>query len=385
MPVQIEANSAAAHRRRQGGYSQVVVFLARSQLRTPVFRTGDRTYTWLDVLLDAMLHGDWADFERHLIHGQACAAEAERTDRWPDAAEIEAASNDFRYARDLLTSEETEAWLERVGFDMDVWSTVLTRDVLRSRWPDLAVLLAGAGAVTTIEETLISAEGICSGLFTQFAQRLAERAAVARTSDDPGSEANVITMIEAARTRNAPWLAALPDRELDESLRHLGAIASRAGSALAAAITPAALAVHLERYRLDWLRVDLERLDFDTEAAAREAEWCVREDGLTLSEVAIESRRSVMDQRALLDALPVSLRPAVLSASPGELVGPIEVEGRFVVAHLVAKTSPTLDDAVVRARAERSIGASLRSKAVLAHVTWIERLERLERVEEPTT
>jgi hypothetical protein len=86
-------------------------------------------------MLDAMLHGDWVDFERHLAHGAACAAEAERTNGWPDPADIDAAMNDFRYARDLLTSEETEAWLERMHFDVEIWSDVLTRDILRARWP----------------------------------------------------------------------------------------------------------------------------------------------------------------------------------------------------------------------------------------------------------
>ena len=170
--------------------------------------------------------------------------------------------------------------------------------------------------------------------------------------------------------------------QLDHKLRQLARIASRAGSQLAAAITPAAMATHLDRYRLDWLRVDLERLDFMTDAAAREAECCVREDGLTLSEVAIESRRSVTDERALLDTLPAALRHAVLSASPGELVGPIEIDGRFIVAQILAKTPATLDDPLIRARAGRSVADAVRSKAVLSQVKWIERLER---IEEPTS
>ena len=355
------------------------MFLARPQLRLPVFRTGDRIYTWLDIMLDAMLHGDWADFERHLAHGAACAAEADRTDAWPDPADVEAASNDFRYARDLITSEETEAWLERMGFDMEIWSDVLTRDILRSRWPELrSALPADAAVVTAIDNTLISAEGICSGRFTQFAQRLAERAAVAQTADNPGDETDVDTVINAAKTRNAAWFKAMPHDQLDQKLRQLARIASRAANQLAAAITPAAMATHLDRYRLDWLRIDLERLDFKTDAAAREAEWCVREDGLSLSDVAIESRRSVTDERALLDTLPATLRHAVLSASPGELVGPIEVDGRFIVAHILAKTPAVLDDPLIRARAERSVADAVRSKAVLSQVKWIERLERIE-------
>jgi hypothetical protein len=192
----------------------------------------------------------------------------------------------------------------------------------------------------------------------------------------------VDTVINDARTSHAAWFEAVSHDDLDQTLHHLARIASRAGNQLAAALTPAAMATHLDRYRLDWLRIDLERLDLKTEAAAREAEWCVREDGLTLSEVAIESRRSVTDERVLLDALPAALRQAVLSAPPGGLVGPIEVAGRFVVAHVLAKTPATLDDPLIRARAERSVADAVRSKAVLSHVKWIERLER---VEEPTS
>ena len=50
-------------------------------------------------------------------------------------------------------------------------------------------------------------------------------------------------------------------------------------------------------------RVDLERVSFNTADAAREAICCVRDDGLTLTDVAIESRRAVRDTRDLLERI----------------------------------------------------------------------------------
>ena len=56
-------------------------------------------------------------------------------------------------------------------------------------------------------------------------------------------------------------------------------------------------------------------MSFDTADAAREAICCVRDDGLTLTDVAIESRRAVRDTRDLLERIEPELRDVVLSAS----------------------------------------------------------------------
>src|SRR6185295_10880683 len=85
-----------------------------SRWRQKVFSVGPRDYVWLDVFLAAMLRGEWRQFERELGEGLDClAAAADPPAAWPDDREIEEAANVFRYERDLISSDETIAWLDR--------------------------------------------------------------------------------------------------------------------------------------------------------------------------------------------------------------------------------------------------------------------------------
>ena len=348
--------------------------LTHPRWNRPVFRIGSRPYSWLDVLLGAMARGDWARFEAHLAAGAACAAAAEGADAWPEAHDVEAAATRFRYERDLLTSEETEGWLARAGLSLETWSEVLTRDVLRARSNERLAGPPGTGDVShEVDGDLVAAEGICSGTFAEFARTLAERLAVAETASGLVDAAAVSAAVATARSAYAGWLGTLDAGAVERRLTDLATADAAYTRVAGEAVLDSALLQHLDRYRLEWMRIDLERLAFSTAEAAREAAWCVREDGLTLSEVAIESRQPVEDVRTLLDGLAEPLRDAVLSARPDDLVGPVAVEDRYEVALVVAKHPATLDDPLVRARAARSVVEALTAKAVLAHVTWIEK------------
>lgn len=340
--------------------------LTGSYWSTPVVRVGERTYTWRDVVLFAMAAGEWEPFVATLSRGLACGADAEANGDWPDDSTLDQAATAFRYDRDLLTSEETEAWLERHGLDLDSWSDALMREVLRRDRGDRVT--ADVLAPADIDDATLIAEGVCTGAFDRWAGMLAARAAVAHLQDAASPDDDGSGDIVA---RHAPWLDGLDgvDAQLAPIVRALAA--DRA--AVAAAVTAEALAIHVDRARLDWVRVDLERITFPSVDAAREAALCVREDGLTLSEVAIESRLPVVDARTLLDALDPALRDAVLSASPGDTIGPIETPGGVVVAHVVGKAAASLDDPLVRARAERSVVDTLRERALVSHARWLQR------------
>jgi hypothetical protein len=113
-------------------------------------------------------------------------------------------------------------------------------------------------------------------------------------------------------------------------------------------------------------------MSFESADAAREAACCVREDGLTLSEVAIESRQPVRDTRDLLERLDPGLRQAVLGADVDELVGPLIVGLRHEVVWVVGKKPGDLADPIVRARAEEAVVDQMVARAILTHVRWAE-------------
>ncbi|MFN7976787.1 MAG: hypothetical protein U0P30_01540 [Vicinamibacterales bacterium] len=341
--------------------------LTGSYWSTPIVRVGERTYTWRDVVLFAMVTGEWDAFAADLALGLACAHDAGEHDDWPDDGVLDEAATAFRYDRDLLTSEETEAWLERHGLSLDSWSDALMRDVLRRDRGDRVT--AGELEPDDIDGPTLIAEGVCTGAFPRWAGTLAARAAVAQLHDGtPVPDADTAATMTG---RYAAWLEALDD--VEAHVQPLVAAVAADRAVIAAALTAEALATHVDRARLDWVRVDLEQLTFPSIDAAREAALCVREDGLTLSEVAIESRQPVVDARTLLDALDPALRDAVLSASPGDTIGPIETAGGVVVAHVVGKAAASLDDPLVRARAERSVIEALRERAAVAHARWLQR------------
>lgn len=337
---------------------------------TPVVRVGERTYAWADVALFGMAAGEWAAFETRLRQGLACAAEAERLDDWPDDVALDDAATAFRYARDLLTTEETEGWLARTGLDLDSWSDALMRDLLRQQWADrLDALDIAAWTPADVEPRALLADAICSGTLARWAEMLAARAATAQgygaaiESDGPDTEGLLVS--------HAAWLDGV-DAAADR-LHHLAVVVAADRAATAAAIDDDALERQLDRARLDWVRVDLEALRFPTAAAAQEAALCVREDGLSLSDVAIESHHAIDDYRTLLDALDEALRDAVLSASPGDTIGPLQTATGWIVAHVVGKTAADLADPLVRARAEAALVDGLRDRAALAHARWLVR------------
>ena len=82
-----------------------------------MFSVAGRDYLWLDVFLAAMLRGAWQPFETQLRESLACLAEAKSRRELPHASRIEQAATAFRYGRDLLTTDETIAWINRVRPD----------------------------------------------------------------------------------------------------------------------------------------------------------------------------------------------------------------------------------------------------------------------------
>ena len=338
-----------------------------------MFSVAGRDYLWLDVFLGAMLRGEWQPFEAQLRESLACLADARSRRQLPHASRVEEAATAFRYDRDLLTTDETLAWIERAGLTIDEWTDFLVGRLLRHQWNGrLGDLLRCHGGSLTITDSAFSAEGICSGWFDHQAMTLAARAAVCATFVDMTCEPVDLAPIQRTRRDHAAWLAALDPGDLAR-LAHLARLESTFEAQKRAIVTPEALAALVARHRLDWMRVDLERLVFDSADAAREAAWCVREDGVTLSDVAIESRLQLHDSRELLERLEPELRDVVLGAGSDRLIGPVQVGSRYEVGWVVAKTPPDLADPLVYARAAEAVVEHMVGNAVRSHVHWVDR------------
>lgn len=343
--------------------------LAADTWLAPLFKTSAHTYTWLDMALAAMIRGDWSRFNYRLTRGAALVARAERLNAWPTSADIDAAATAFRYERELLTIDETEEWLARSGLTMELWTDILIRDLLRAGDVEVAIDTVAVAS----EEALVRAEGICSGLFLRFTEQLAARAALADALDEPVEPDAVQAIVDSVHQAWPAWLDGIAAERLEARLRRLAAVDAGFQAVAARMADDEAMAARVDRSRLEWMRIDLERLSFATADAAAEAALCVREDGMTLSDVAMEAGQPIEDVRAVLEDLEEPLRDVVLSGGVDTLVGPVDLGGRLTVAMVLCKIPPSLDDPLIRSRAERAIVESLGQKAIFSHVTWLEK------------
>ena len=353
--------------------------LLSSRWRQKVFSVGPREYVWLDVFLAAMLRGEWRQFERQLVEGLACLAAAARpagrvARRSPDRGSRERVSLRTRPDR----QRRDHRWLDRAGLTFDAWTDYLVRRLLHDRWRDrLDGLLAAAPGPgeQSRTSTLPPKDSVrAPSIGSCGCWRAVPRPAwgIEDALDDGTPE------VEPRAGRSPPDRArrlagALPAGEVSERVMHLARLESAFHARARAAATADALASQLARHRLEWTRVDLERVSFETADAAREAVCCVRDDGLTLSEVAIESRQPVRDTRDLLERLEPELRDVVLGAGVDELVGPVAVGSRHEVVWVVGKRPADLADPLVRARAEAAVVDQMVARAILTHVRWAER------------
>ncbi len=320
-------------------------------LEERIFSIGGVTLAGRDVVAAARRWGDWARLEEEVRRGLACAEHAD--DTGDDVAEddLETAAQEFRYERDLISGQDMQAWLDRWSLDAADWMEYLRRRLLRERWgAEVAAIAAEHPVEPEDVEEVLHAEAVCSGFLERLARKLAGRASA------------------AARARDEGWIGAEPSGDgLGPALERIDA---GFRSFCDHVVTPAALAAQVAAHRLEWVRAHCRCLALPTIEGAREAALCVREDGMDLDEVARSAGATAEVAHAFLDGYDDTLRDALLAARPGDLLGPIVSGDRFVVILVHDKVLPSLDDPVVRRRAQERLLDSALAREVHDRVEW---------------
>jgi hypothetical protein len=311
-----------------------------------MFAVNDQKFGWGEIVAAAEVWREWQPFFEQTRQALACLRLAAKTGQLPAAAETREAITAFRYAHNLISAEEAQAWLNRWGMTVDSWASYFRGQLLLKRWAGRLGEIVSANPIIDEEVAeVIRRHAVCAGKLGHWAVRLAGRAAMAANSGslDAGgpSPAGVIARIEAEF-----------ERERQQS------------------ITPKLIETKIAAHRLDWMRFDCRYLWFAEESIAREAAWCVREDGLTLDEVATNARGQVRQWIFYADEIGASVRPYFLAARQGDLLGPMKIREGYPVFSLVKKCVPAPDDPQIRERAEESIIASLIKQAMNERVKW---------------
>lgn len=333
-----------------------------------VFSVGEECFTWADVVLAAIRHGDWAEQSTRTRHGLAALRRVTAAGEEVPAARITAAAKRFRYERELLAADELDAWLDRFGLSHADWHDCLSRELLRSRSHGAAA----ASAICDAEVlACVGVDAICGGLLESTAHRLGAHAALAVDVPDerilPDQHADDATHAATAAQALGGTIA-----EWEERLRRIGHIEARASDARARLVDQPAVEHAVAEHRLDWLGLELDVLDFSREPAAREAALCVRADDLDLAVVAERSGARLTRRSLRLAEAEPWLAPHLFGATEGGLIGPLAHDSGFTVARVVSRRPPDPADPHIRRRAEAELVRRAATGHLADHVRWHE-------------
>jgi hypothetical protein len=328
------------------------------------FRRDGASYRLADALLCAALAGEWPALEAGILAGVACELRSEEEGSPLEDGELAEALRAFRYDRNLIAAEEAQEWLDGWDLTAEDWSAALERQLLRRRWP--------AERADTVDEYELDDEGlaeiawadlVCSGALEALVQGLAERVAVAAGTagaDPPPPLAGAAPL--------PPWLG-ISEGESDPAVRRLAGIIAVAEEHRREELSPQKLRAAIAARPLDWTYVEAVRLVLPTEAMAAEAALRVREDGETLDAVGLDVGAPVEKWRGFLETAEAGLRTRLVSASEGELLGPMREPAGLALLQVVSRRVPVESDPVVRAHAERYVWKQATARALEA-IEW---------------
>jgi hypothetical protein len=341
----------------------------------PVFSVGGRSYDRSDIVVAAVLRGEWTILKERLRCGLACVRRAGDEGWEAPEADLEAAAREFRYARNLITAQETEEWLGNAGLTFEDWSAHLERSLLANG--ESRTIADVASRYPVPDEDLddhLYAEAVCSGALERFTDTLAGRAAVfARVKAIErveGCEVDPSRVAEAAREVERTF-GSCGRPVSDESTARIATMARIEATFQAfarSAVTPSSMRAQIDLHRLDWIRVDWRHICLP-EQAAKEAALCLWRDGEAFADVAARAGVGICSEAVFVDEIDPGVRAAVISARPKELLGPVASEGGFRLLVVDVKKAPSEDDADVRHRAAEAVTEALVAEAK-KHVQW---------------
>jgi hypothetical protein len=341
------------------GTGSLTDFFAR-----PVFAVEPEVFSWRDVILFTHRRGRWETVLQEITDGLACVDHAEGGDDAIIEETVDAAAAEFRYDRELITADETEAWLREQGLTAAEWYAGIRRGVLYEHFADRRSELRRAAPTSREElEREAQVELLCTGLGRALAESFAEHVAAAAaagflSAGPPADQLAGALPAGLTRTHVAARLA-LIDRIL-EGGEQFGA----------AVLTEDAIRREVRLHQMEWVRLECRTVTFSDSVSAREAALCLREDGLGIEEVAAQARREVVEVRLYVDDLDPGLQPLFLSAVPGEVIGPAPVRGGLGLWQIASKTMAAEEDPEIRERAGRRLVARARSNEANRRVQW---------------
>src|SRR6266704_5616250 len=274
---------------------------------------GTQEYTARDAIDAAVFRGEledeWQKFLRHV----AAEGRADELELELDESAISAAAEEFRYRHDLITVEETEAWLANRGLTFDDFSDYFARQYCIGAVDEgFSPEQIGYTSAAPELRDLFVAELILSGALEDMTIKLMWRLAARCAGKEPTLEAiaaekrKFLHRISVEPAQLAHWLKEL-GRD-SQWLSEMLAIEAAYGAHCDTLLVPEARQRELMALRLPLTQFEVEVIELESHDAAKEALFCVQQDGMSMEEVAIEGRYPYRRPEFLLEDLPVDVQ-----------------------------------------------------------------------------
>ena len=321
---------------------------------------GTQEYTAGDAVDAAIFRGEleekWQAFLRHI----AAEERADELELELDESAISAAAEEFRYRHDLIAAEETERWLANRGLTFEDFSDYFARQYcVGAVGEDLSSERIGYTSAAPELRDLFIAELILSGVLQDMINKLMWRLAARCAGKEPTPEAIAAEKqkfshrIRVEPAQLADWLGEM-GRD-SQWLNEMLAIEEAYVAHCNALLVPEARQRELMALRLRLTRFEIELIELESRDAAREALFCVREDGMSMEEVATDGRYPYRRANFLLEDLPADAQQKYLSVSEGELLEPMPHNDGFELCRVIKKVEPLLEDPTVKLRIDQRL------------------------------
>ena len=334
---------------------------------------GNQEYTARDSIDAAIFRGELEVRWKEFLEAVEAEKRSDELDLDLDDVAISSAADAFRYEYDLITAEETEEWLANRGLTLDDFTDYFTRrywaNALHEELVPHEVEYQSASA--ELRELFLS-ELILSGELDRMTTALMWRLAAHCAEKDPDRNAIAVAeqkffdRNEIEPSQLADWLERLGrDSEWFNMMLVIDAAYRTRRDAL---LVPQARQHELMALRLSLTRFETEIIELESRDAAKEALFCVREDGMSMEDVASEGRYPYRRVGFLLEDIPIDTQQRFLCVSAGQVLKPIERGDGFELCCIVKKIEPRLDDPRVKSRIDQRLLDRHFSELVSKHV-----------------
>jgi hypothetical protein len=319
-----------------------------------------KEYKVRDAIDAALFRGELDPIWKEFLGRVKAEKRAEELELEVDDDALNEAAEAFRYQHDLIAAEEMEQWLGTRGLTLGEFSDYLARQYWhRTVGGEVEPEDSDLTSASPDLRELFTAELMFSGEFDRLTAQLMWRLAAlaANATRDPETIAEARQMffdrneISPAELSNRLNRIAHDEQWFDEILALEAAYCQRCEALL----NPQARKRELAMLRLPLTRFEAEVIELESTDTAKEALFCVREDGMSMEEVAAEGRYPYRRIAFLQEDIPSELEQKFLSVAPGDVLEPFVRGDGFELYRITKKVEPQLDDPAVQRRIDQRL------------------------------